>query len=575
MEITFSKAPYYWVIPENGKEDKVIQLSREINLNRYLAGILVRRGIDSYQKAKRFFRPSLEDLHDPFLMASMDQAVQYLEKAIHEHQHIRLYGDYDVDGTTAVSLAFNILKHIHKGILSTYIPDRYNEGYGLSETGVDAAIQDKVDLMITLDCGIRSVAKVERLQSSGIDVIICDHHLPGDTLPPGVAILDPKRCDCSYPFKELSGCGVGFKLLQGLQQRGLLEKELLFSQLDLLAVSVGADIVPIIDENRVFTFFGLKKLEENPITGLNMLIKSGSLQPPFSVNNLVFGIAPRINAAGRMAHAKTVIDLLTADEERPEFVEIINTQNTQRRDVDQYITEEALKSLASRSDTAQRKTNVVYGEGWHKGVVGIVASRCMEYFYKPTIVLSLENGVATGSARSIEGFNIYEAIHACKDLLTKYGGHAHAAGLSLKQQHLQEFIDRFEEITLQTMGDVYSLPPLHLDSELPLEKINWKFQQILEQMKPFGPLNTNPVFVSRRLKVTEGPSILKEKHLKFNVRQRNSATFEVIAFQMAHKLDEINFNDFIDIAYHLEVNEWKDKRTLSFVAKDIKQSDDT
>ncbi|MEL7147874.1 MAG: single-stranded-DNA-specific exonuclease RecJ, partial [Bacteroidota bacterium] len=435
-----------WVFGAEQPDEQIHELAKTLNISKGIAEILLRRGIKDFKSAKAFFRPQLEDLHDPFLMKNLGHAVNRLSEAIFAGEKIMIYGDYDVDGTTSVSLIYRFLREFSDA-LHYYIPDRYKEGYGISEQGIRHAKDLGVSVMIALDCGIRAVGQATLAKSLGIDLIVCDHHLPGDQLPDAFAILDPKQSDCTYPFKELSGCGVGFKLLQGFCQQNTIPLYKLFQQLDLLAVSIASDIVPIIDENRVLAFYGLKKLNSSPSVGLKALMDVGVLKNKLSITNVVFGIGPRINAAGRIGHAKMAVELLVSDnpEEARAIAAQVNEQNSERKDLDKAMTEEAI-AMIEQGEEIDYQTTVLYKPDWHKGVIGIVASRCIEKYYRPTIILTSSNEVITGSARSVAGFDIHDAIAACEDVLLQYGGHKYAAGLTMSPQQFPEFRKRFEQI---------------------------------------------------------------------------------------------------------------------------------
>jgi len=560
-----------WVFGKTPEKATVENLQKAINVNPVLSSILVQRGITSFESARSYFRPTLEDLHDPFLMKDMDVAVKRLTRALERQEKILVYGDYDVDGTTSVSLVYGFLKG-YTSNLGFYLPDRYTEGYGISEKGIKFAIDESVDLIIALDCGIRAIKTITMAREANIDVIICDHHIPGEVLPPAVAILDPKQKDCKYPFKELSGCGIGFKFLQGYCLDNDISSDLLHNFIDLVAVSIAADIVPIIDENRTLTYFGLKRLNTSPSHGLKALMKKAGLQSDIDVSGVVFGIAPRINAAGRIRHANDAVWLLLAESEEKatELSATVQDQNMERKNIDQAITKEALEMVQNDPDYDSRKTTVAYNPHWHKGVIGIVASRLIENYYRPTIVLTQSNGKATGSARSVRGFNIYKAISACKDLLDQFGGHAYAAGLTLPIENIDEFKRKFDEVVQATITEEQLIPRISVDHHLDFDRINHKFFNILKQMAPFGPENPSPTFVTENVKCSSS-RIMKEAHLKLWLQQEGSKkTHEAVAFRMADIYDDISKGKPFNIAYHLDSNEYNGEKSIQLVIKDIK-----
>ncbi len=556
-----------WIIGEQPKESEVDALSSKLNISPAIASVLIQRGISDFESARNFFRPDISRLHDPFLMKDMEEAVDRLNKAIENKEHILIYGDYDVDGTTSVALVMGILRDKVER-LSYYINDRSDEGYGISEQGILWAEENDVTLIISLDCGIKAGKLVSKAKQKGIDFIICDHHTTGSELPDAVAVLDPKREDCNYPYKELSGCGVGFKLMQGLFKKRDLEQSILFKRLDLVAVSISADIVPITGENRILCYYGLKALNTDPLPGLKALIDLSS-QGKLDVTGVVFGLAPRINAAGRMAHARGAVDLLLAPDlpAARKIAEEVNENNTRRRTFDTSITKEALEIIRSWPD---RKSSVVFKEDWHLGVLGIVASRCIEHFHKPTIVLTRSNGNITGSARSVPGYNIYDAINQCSDLLTKFGGHDYAAGLTLNPERLQEFTDRFEQVVASTIEEELLKPPVFISTSLSFDKISMNFVNVIEQMEPFGPGNEAPVFYSDHVYFLRKVDVLKEKHIKFVAGQKGAMkTFEAIGFGMADYADKINGRDTFRMAYCVEKNYYRGETTIQLRIKDI------
>lgn len=563
-----------WVQVGQGAIETSEKLAHELNIDHSLAQILVQRGIASFEEARYFFRPQLVHLHDPFLMKDMEQAVDRIGRAISQHEKILVYGDYDVDGTTAVALTYSFFSQFTPQI-DYYIPDRHLEGYGISTQGIDFAKDNGFTLIIALDCGIRSVDKVAYAHQLGIDFIIADHHLPAEEIPDAIAVLDPKRADCEYPFKELSGCGIGFKIAQAYCQLHSLPDELYQQYLDLCMVSIAADIVPIVDENRVMAHFGLVKLNENPSTGLKALMQIAGRTENYTIADVVFQLAPRINAAGRMGHARDAVKMLLSDvaelaEEQSTF---INLQNTDRKSFDQNITAEALAIIQASEELVNRKTTVVFQQHWNKGVIGIVASRLTETYYRPTIVLTESNGKYTGSARSVVGYDLYEALLACEDLLEQFGGHKYAAGLTLKPENLDTFAQKFEDVVANTISPNLLVPEIKIDSEINLAQIDAKFYRILAQMAPFGPQNMAPVFKSVGVSLVGYPQIVGTNHLKLAVRQQNSAIFDAIAFGKGEFEQLLKADRPFDICYTIEENVWKDKRRLQLNIKGIKIED--
>ncbi|MBU6205058.1 MAG: single-stranded-DNA-specific exonuclease RecJ [Bacteroidetes bacterium] len=546
-------------------------LQDELKLNPVLARLLVQRNIRTFEEARIFFRPSLDHLHDPFLMKDMDKAVDRINAAMMHNEKIVIYGDYDVDGTTSVALMYSFLKK-HYPNIDYYIPDRYKEGYGISQAGIDWAKQQQCSLIIALDCGIKSIDKIAYATSIGIDFIICDHHLPGDEIPAAVAVLDPKRTDCTYPYKELSGCGIGFKLLQAYCNSHRISFDELTPYLDLVVVSIASDIVPITGENRTLAFFGLKQLNESPREGLKALLETAVSRKEISVSDIVFIIGPRINAAGRIDDAKNAVRLLLSETQftAGSNAELLNQKNTERRQFDMDITKEALAILQD-DIYDQRKSTVIYREHWHKGVIGIVASRLTEVHYKPTIVLTQSNGVAAGSARSIAGFDIYSAIKECGDLLEQFGGHMYAAGLTLKLENVDKFIKRFEEVVSTTIDENLLTPEIVVDDEIQLKDITPSFYNILKQFAPFGPGNMKPVFVTRNLTDTGYSRVVGNDHLKISLKDKDNYSGNGIAFGMAH-FEELVRDEPVDIVYTIEENEWRNVVRIDLMIKDIKPS---
>ncbi|MBC7916059.1 MAG: single-stranded-DNA-specific exonuclease RecJ [Pyrinomonadaceae bacterium] len=561
-----------WAEQEVTNLTAIQEIMQSLQIDEVLASLLVGRGINTFEEARCFFRPDLCHLHDPFLMKDMEKAILRIEKAITAEEKVLIYGDYDVDGTTSVALVYSFFRKYHKH-LDYYIPDRYKEGYGISFQGVDYASEHGYTLIIALDCGIKSVDKIDYANTLGVDFIICDHHTPGSILPDAVAVLDPKRADCEYPYKELSGCGIGFKLVQAYAQKHDINFEEICCYLDLVAVSIASDIVPITGENRVLAWYGLKRLNESPCSGLAALMELSG-KKNYTISDVVFMIGPRINAAGRIDDAKHSVSLLIADDEvsAKSRSEIINLKNTERKEFDASITEQALAMIDGNPELINRKTTVVYNEGWHKGVIGIVASRLTEKYYRPTIVLTESNGHAAGSARSVLGFDLYEALCSCSDLLEQFGGHKYAAGLTLKPENIPAFQQRFEDIVSQTIPDELLIQQIRIDATLQLKDINGKLFRILNQFAPFGPLNLAPIFQSKSV-ILKGPvSVVGNNHLKLCIRQDNSAVFECIGFNMGEFLPLIQKGIPFDICYSIEENIWKEKRSVQLNVKAIRSS---
>lgn len=560
-----------WLYKPVPEKEKIEQLSQAVNINSFLAAILLQRGIDDFAKAKKFFRPSLDDLHDPFLMKDMKKAVDRLKAAIDGEEKILIYGDYDVDGTTAVAVVYSYLRRFYPGC-SIYIPDRYAEGYGVSLAGIEFAAQNGFSLIIALDCGIKSLELVHIAHQKGVDFIICDHHLPGETVPGAVAVLDPKQEDCDYPCPDLSGCGLGFKFMQAFARLYRKEEEL-YEFLDLVAVSIASDIVPIVNENRVLTYFGLKKLNEDPVPGLKALKEIAGIRNDLDVSGVVFTLGPRINAAGRVAHGSAAVDLLTArtDVEAKELAEKIDLENELRKEFDTSITEEALAMIETSDSIRPSKSTVLFKNTWHKGVIGIVAARCVEKYYRPTVILTESNNKITGSARSVYGFDLYNAILGCSDLLEKFGGHKYAAGLTLEMSNLEAFQQRFEEVVSSTITDDMLIPVINIDMPIRLESIAAKFLVILKQMGPFGPENQKPVFEARNVFVFNSLTIFKERHIKFLVRQEGSdSVFQVVGFDMAEFYERLSRGELFRMAFTVEENIYNGNTSVQLRIKDIK-----
>lgn len=561
-----------WLQKPKNDVKKTKQLCDELGVSEVIAHLLLSRGVETFAQARLFFRPTLDDLHDPFLMKDMDRAIDRITQALHSKEKILIYGDYDVDGTTAVAVVFNFFRRFYNN-LDFYIPDRYSEGYGISTKGIDYAAENGFVLIIALDCGIKSIEKVEYARSKGIDFIIGDHHLPGNTIPNAVATLDPKREDCAYPYKELSGCGIGFKIVQAFIQQNNMEMALAYEYLDLVAVSIASDIVPVTGENRTLLFHGLKKLNQNPCFGLRALVDLASTRTDsFSVNDIVFQIGPRINAAGRIEHAKDAVKLLTADSffAASEWSQKVDKQNITRKDVDLRITEEALSIINTDQRMQQRKSTVLYKSDWHKGVIGIVASRLIEKYYRPTVILTQTNGHISGSARSVVGFDLYQALEACSDLLDQFGGHKYAAGLTMPTDNVTRFQERFEQVVSERITADMLQQEVQIDAEIPLNQIDAKLYRLLKQFEPFGPANDKPVFVAREVQVVDRASIVGTNHLKMQISQHGSAVYDAIAFGMAEYADHINTGLHFDVCYTLEENNWRGRKNLQLNIKAIR-----
>lgn len=564
-----------WAVRERPDNEDVIKLAAELTIDNVLSAMLIHRGIKNYDDARYFFRPDLRHLHDPFLMADMEKAIDRIESAINNGEKILVYGDYDVDGTTSVALVYSFF-HKRYEHLSYYIPDRYREGYGISTEGIDYAFDNGFSLIIALDCGIKSVDKITYANTKGIDFVICDHHLPGVELPAAIAVLDPKRSDCSYPYKELSGCGIGFKLIQAYAEKNEIPFEEVACYLDLVAISIACDIVHITGENRVLAYFGLQKLNTDPCIGVKILMELAGRTGNYSISDVVFTLGPRINAAGRIDDAKHAVELLIACQEDAarEKGLLINVKNTERKGHDLSITDEALNMIAGDEAMAGRKSTVVFNENWHKGVIGIVASRLTEKYYRPTIVLTRSNGHVAGSARSVLGYDLYEALCECKDLLIQFGGHKYAAGLTMHPENVEAFIDRFEEVVSASITDEQLVQEITIDAELELKQIESKFFRILNQFAPFGPFNMSPVFISRNVYVSGYAGLVGENHLKMTVAQEGSAAFDCIAFNQGVYLPEIKAGRPFDICYHIEENIWREKRSIQLNVKGIRFSEE-
>lgn len=561
-----------WIIAPEPEQNKIDELSQSININPVLSKILVTRGITNFQEAKTFFRPSIEDCHNPFLMEDMDIAVNRLIDAIDNKEAILVYGDYDVDGSTSVAMMYSFLKSYCKN-LYYYIPDRYLEGYGISNKGIDYAKEKNCSLIISLDCGIKAIDKVDYANSKNIDFIICDHHNPGATLPKALAVLDPKRTDCPYPFKELSGCGVGFKLIQAFCIQKEIPEHHAFELLDLVAISIAADIVAVTGENRILAFYGLEKINFNPRPGIKALIQASGLKYKITISNLVFQLGPRINAAGRIDHAHLAVKLLTAihEDEALIIAENVSSKNTTRKDFDQNITNEALSTIEDNQELISAKSTVLFNKNWHKGVIGIVASRCIEHHYRPTIIMTESNGKATGSARSVDGFDLYSAIESCKEYLDQFGGHKHAAGLTLSIDQIPSFTAAFEAVVQKNITEDQLIPKIKIDSYIEIDQITDKFYSILSQMDPFGPGNMQPVFAAKNLSILGEPLILKEKHLKLTVKNKSGKNkITAIGFGMAEYKDLIMNSNAFELAFTIQENHFNGVKSLQLYLKDIR-----
>ncbi len=564
-----------WLIKPEGNSEKVEKLKEELNISGTIANMLVQRGIETYDEAKTFFRPEISDLHDPFLMKDMDVAVSRLNKAIENKEKILVYGDYDVDGTTSVALVYSFLKELHPNI-DYYIPDRYGEGYGISNKGIDFAAENDFKLVIALDCGIKAVDKIDYANSKSVDFVICDHHTPGEKIPDAAAVLDPKRTDCEYPYKELSGCGVGFKLLQALTVKNELSFDSLLKYIDLVAVSIASDIVPVTGENRVLAYYGLKRLNEAPGLGLKSIIEMNGLKnKEISISDCVFKIGPRINAAGRIESGRSSVELLVAENKEYawQMSRKINDINETRQNLDRTITEEALSMINDNEAYQKTKSTVLYKEDWHKGVVGIVASRVIEHYYKPTIILTKSNEFATGSARSVSGFDLYAAIDACSDLLVNFGGHKHAAGLTIKLENVDEFRAKFELEVARTITPDQLVRKLKIDAEIKLSDITTKFYSIIKQFAPFGPGNMSPVYITEGVKDSGYTKAVGQEstHLKLDAIDENNKRMQGIGFNLAEKyLPSIKQKKSFDICYSVEENEYMGRKSLQMRIKEMK-----
>ena len=559
------------ILNADKQESDALQLA--LKISPVICDILVKRGVITFEESKKYFRPELKDLNDPWLMKDMDKAVERIIRAVNNNEKILVFGDYDVDGTTSVACMYCFLKKIHSD-LDFYIPHRYREGYGISKAGIDFADENGFTLIISLDCGIKSIELIKYAKDLGIDFIVCDHHLPDEELPNAVAILNPKQKDCNYPFKELCGCGVGFKLISALAPQFDLSDEDVNENLDLVATAIAADIVPMIGENRILAYYGLKKANENPNSGIKALGFLSGLKTELHINNLVFIIAPRVNAAGRMDDARKAVQMFIAEsyDEALQYAEMLHSDNTDRKEADLNITSEALFLITENQDWQDRKSTVVFQSHWHKGVVGIVASRLIEHYYRPTIVLTQSGEYVAGSARSVPGFNLYEAVHACREHLIGYGGHFAAAGLTLELEKVDAFRNKFEEIVSATIHPELLIPEIIIDAEINFRDIQWPFYNILQQMEPFGPDNLRPVFVAKKVWNTGYSKIVKEEHIKFSLKQ-NNVTLNGIGFKMSDKFHLLQMNKPIDVVFKIDENEWNGNKTLQLRVIDFRLSE--
>lgn len=550
---------------------KVNALQKALQVHPALPTLLVQRGIEEFEQARAYFRPRLEDLHSPWLFKDMDKAVTRIERAITQQEKILIYGDYDVDGTTAVASFYIFLRSIHPN-LNYYIPHRYKEGYGISKAGIDFAAENGFTLIISLDCGIKSVELIRYAKELGIDFIICDHHLPDPELPAAVAILNAKQPGCTYPYKELCGCGVGFKLMCALQEKLKLSDNRALDQLDLLATAIAADIVPMTGENRILAFHGLLKANKNPNPGIAALCELSNLKQELDIQKLVFIIAPRVNAAGRMDEAGKAVELFIANDKSTalHFASQLHSDNTDRREADRQITREALEMLESDKTIHQKNATVVYQPHWHKGVVGIVASRLTEHYYRPTVVLTKSGDMVAGSARSVIGFNLYEAIHACKEHLIGYGGHFAAAGMTLEEKNVPAFAAAFEKVVTDTILPEQKVPVIEIDLEIAMQALNWNLYKLIGQMEPFGPDNFRPVFLLRGVWNTGYSKIVKDEHIRFSITD-GQHTFNGIGFGLAKKFTLLEKQQSIDIAFTLDENDFNNQRTLQMRVMDIRK----
>lgn len=565
-----------WIVKEPGNEAEVNNLASTLKLDDIIANLLVQRGLKSTETVGRFFRPRLEYLHNPFDMMDMNLAVDRIMSAMDRNERILIYGDYDVDGTTSVALLYSFFDKFYSN-LGFYIPDRYTEGYGVSAQGIDYANENNYSLVITLDCGIKAVEQVKNASNLGIDFIICDHHMPGEELPDAVAVLDPKREDCNYPFKELSGCGVGFKLAEAFARINSIEFGELTYLLDLVAISIASDIVPIVGENRILAYYGLQQLNSSPCEGVKSIRRiAGIADRSVDISDVIFKIGPRINAAGRMETGTKAVELLLAKSQKEayEMSRTIDTYNQDRRQIDQGITRDAISMISGDPQLTHSKATVIFNPEWHKGVIGIVASRLIETYYRPTVVLTESNGLATGSARSVPGFDLYKAMESCSHLLENFGGHMYAAGLTLKQENVGVFSQCFEKAVAENITDEQLMPVVEIDAELDFSQITPGFVEMVKQFQPFGPGNPAPVFVSRNVVSAPGTRLVgaNGEHIKMNIMQENGISFAGIAFSQSPSYEYMQGGKNFDICYTIEENVFRGVTTLQLNVKDLKPS---
>ncbi|MEC4115636.1 single-stranded-DNA-specific exonuclease RecJ [Myroides phaeus] len=564
-----------WNLKEDPDKEIVTHLQNVLGVDNVIAKLLAQRDIKNYEEAKSFFRPSLSDLHDPYLMKDMDKAVMRIEEALNKKESILVFGDYDVDGTTSVALMYSYLKSFDINI-ETYIPDRYNEGYGVSYQGIDYAKQKNITLIIALDCGIKSIEHIDYAKGLGIDFIICDHHLPSDVIPNATAVLDPKREDCNYPYKELCGCGVGFKLIQAHSMHLKQPIEKIIPYLDLVATAIAADVVPITGENRILAHYGLKVINNTPRPGIEALMDLYDIKP-YTMSDIVFKLAPKINAAGRIEHGNYTVDLLTkfTIEEAKQTVKKIVEINVERRTLDQGITEEALKQIIDQK-TINTKSTIVYSPSWHKGVIGIVASRLIDTYYRPTLVFTDSGEYLAASARSVKNFDIYQALEVCSEYLIQFGGHMYAAGLTMKKENFEAFKSKFEQVVEDTIQETDLIPEIEIDSIIRFSNITDKFLRVLKQFEPFGPGNPSPVFMSKQAFDTGYAKTagVNGEHLKMTLKQRgvSNKKFPAIGFNLGRQFEKVKEKQFLDIVYSIEENKWRNKVSIQVQIKDMQLS---
>lgn len=561
-----------WILKPEPDAQEVQQLQSSLGVHPILCKLLIQRGIKTFDEAKKFFRPNKQLIHDPFTMKNMAKAVERIGEAFGNGEKIMIYGDYDVDGTTAVAMVYSFFSEFYDNLIY-YVPDRYAEGYGISYQSIDYASEEEVSLIIALDCGIKAIDKVAYAKQKGIDYIICDHHLPGEQVPNGI-ILNPKQQDCDYPFKELSGAGVGFKLLQAFCKANDMEIQKANEFLDLLAISIGADMVPIVDENRVLAQYGMQKLNEQPTLGIRAILKQAKIDREVNMRDIGFAIGPRINAAGRIAHASKAVELLITDcsVSAEDGSEDVSLDNAERKILDAETTKEALSILVSDDAHQNKKSTVVFNENWHKGILGIVCNRLQESYYRPTIVLTKSGDNYTGSARSVKGYHLYNAINECSDLLESFGGHAFAAGLTIKPENLKDFISKFESIVDETIQDEQLIPTVEVDIDLPLNEVQAGFFKILNQFEPFGIGNEQPIFRCTEVKALPNLRVVGRDHLKMDIVDADNPSIRIpaIAFNQVKHFEHISRGKSFQICYSLEVNEWNGNKSLQANIRDIK-----